>query len=328
MVNHTLRSPLAVVALLALSMTVQSTVQGQKLLVDAIADLATQVNASATQQQKQKVAVIPFRELDGRQTVLGTYLAEALVTELFRRGGLEIVERTMLDPIMAELRLGQSGLVDPNTARRVGQVAGVDAIVTGTITDLQSFVAVNCRLIDVETGRVFAAADTRIVKDDDVRKIMGVGLGNVSATGLPSGSVESVTVSGSAEWSDAGLRLQVVRIDRSRTGTRVTAVLTNLGSQALTVRFHRENPDRPDAWRHYLADDLGNRYPAVSASVMTGYYADVEIMLNVPLRVDWLFAAMTPSARTATLVVADGFDTIGPDRRYRSITLGPIELPR
>lgn len=49
-------------------------------------------------------------------------------------------------------------------------------IVTGTITDLQSYVAVNCRMIDTQTGRIFAAAEARIAKDDDVKKIMGMPL--------------------------------------------------------------------------------------------------------------------------------------------------------
>ena len=77
---------------------------------------------------------------------------------------------------MGELKLGNSGALDPETAKQVGKLAGVDALVTGTITDLQSYVAINCRMIDVQTGAVFAAAQTRIVKDDDLRKIMGAAM--------------------------------------------------------------------------------------------------------------------------------------------------------
>lgn len=82
----------------------------------------------------------------------------------------------MLDKLLGEIRLSQTGLIDPDTAKRLGKIAGVDAIVTGTITDLQSYVALNCRLIDAQTGNIFGAAQTKIVKDDDVRKILGVQL--------------------------------------------------------------------------------------------------------------------------------------------------------
>src|SRR3989442_520460 len=165
----------------ALAFTVAATAGAQRVLSEGIKDLASQISSSVTQQQKRKIAVLPFRELDGRATVLGTYMSEALVTQLVNSGNLEVVERTMLDRIVGELKLGESGLIDPTTAKRVGQVAGVDAIVTGTITDLESYVAVNCRLIDAATGRIFAAAEARILKDDDVKKIMGVAMGRAPA---------------------------------------------------------------------------------------------------------------------------------------------------
>ena len=152
---------------------VASAVHGQQLLADGIASLADEISLSVAQERKGRIAVIPFRELDGRETVLGAYLAEGLITRLVMRGEFEVIERTVLDRILEELELGESGLIDPSTAKQVGQVAGVDAVVTGTITDLQSYVSVNSRLIDVATGRVFAAAEARIVKDDDVRRIMG-----------------------------------------------------------------------------------------------------------------------------------------------------------
>lgn len=144
----------------------------QKTLGDGIKDLATQITASAAKQEKRRVAVLPFRELDGQPTVLGTYLAEELVTNLFQMGNFKIVERQMLDKVLGELKIEQSGAIDPKTAKEIGRIAAVDAIVTGSITDLESFVAINCRLIDTTTGEVFGAAQTKITKNDDVNKVM------------------------------------------------------------------------------------------------------------------------------------------------------------
>jgi TolB-like protein len=150
----------------------------QKILSEGVKDLATQI-----------ATVLPFRELDGNSTVLSTYISEELVTNLFIIGGLDIVERSMLDKLLGEIRLGETGVIDQETATKVGKIAGVDAIVTGTITDLQSYVALNCRLIDARTGRIFGAAQAKIVKDDDVRKIMGSPLPASSSgmQGQPSG---------------------------------------------------------------------------------------------------------------------------------------------
>jgi len=126
-----------------LALLLPGEVRAQKFLSEGIKDLATQIATSSAKEQKRKIAVLPFRELDGRPTVLGTYISEELVTDLFTIGGLDIVERSMLDRILGEIKLGQTGLIDAETATKVGKIAGVDAIVTGTITDLQSYVALN-----------------------------------------------------------------------------------------------------------------------------------------------------------------------------------------
>lgn len=159
-----------------LGAAVSSPVYPQKILSEGIKDLATQIANNVSKEQKQRIAILPFRELDGKPTVLSTFISEELVTHLFAIGGIEIVERAMLDRLLGEMKLGQSGLIDPETAKKVGKIAGVDAIVTGSVTELQSYVALNCRLIDTQTGRVFGAAQAKIVKDDDLRKIMGVSL--------------------------------------------------------------------------------------------------------------------------------------------------------
>jgi TolB-like protein len=147
-------------------------IAAQKPLEDGITDLARQITTSASSQQKQRIAVLPFRELDGQATVLGMYVAEELVTNLFQLGNFKIVERQLLDKVMGELKIQQSGAIDPTTAKEIGRIAAVDAIVTGSITDFESFIAVHCRLIDTTTGEVFGAAQAKITKDEDLKKIM------------------------------------------------------------------------------------------------------------------------------------------------------------
>src|SRR4051794_1747847 len=49
---------------------------GQKTVSDGIKELATQISTSAAKQEKQRIAVIPFHELEGQPTVFGTYVAE------------------------------------------------------------------------------------------------------------------------------------------------------------------------------------------------------------------------------------------------------------
>ena len=306
---------LAVIAA-AVALTVGETAGAQRVLSEGIKDLASQISSSVTQQQKRKIAVPPFRELDGRATVLGTYMSEALVTQLVNSGNLEVVERTMLDRILSEMRLGESGLIDPNTAKRVGQVAGVDAIVTGTITDLQSYVAVNCRLIDAATGRIFAATEARILKDDDVKKIMGVAMGRAAA---PDGAGSAEPELRSAvepapppsepaapvEWTGRELNARAVSVTPLANETRVAIILLNLSRYKFSVPFFTADYE-PSHLRTYLVDDLGSRYPAVGGSVFLRPYdkaGDIELVPGVPVRVDLKFRGISPSASAVTLVL-------------------------
>jgi curli biogenesis system outer membrane secretion channel CsgG len=176
----------------------------QKTLDNGVSELASQITSSATKSDKQRIAVLPFHELDGQATILGTYLAEELVTKLFQLGNFKIVERQLLDKVMGELRIQRSGAIDPATAKEIGRIAAVDAIVTGSITELGSHVAVNCRLIDTTTGEVFGAAQTKVAKDEDVTKIMNL---VVTPAGASSGQASHQALKGIATKDIASLRV-------------------------------------------------------------------------------------------------------------------------
>jgi TolB-like protein len=145
----------------------------QRIMTEGIKELATQIATDAVKERKGKIAVVPFYQLNSQSMSLGVYISEELITDLVAVEGIKIVERSMLDKLIGEFRLSQTGLIDPNTAKKIGKLAGADAIVTGTIADLQTYMVINCRLIDSQTGNVFAAAQTRIIKDANLQNIIG-----------------------------------------------------------------------------------------------------------------------------------------------------------
>ncbi len=149
-----------------------SPIHAQKLLADGIRDLSDQVTAKVTKERKQRLAIVPLRELSGQPTLLGAYLSEELTTALVQAGSFQVVERSQLDRILAELKLDRSGLMDAESAKKVGRFLGADAILTGTITELSTYVGINCRIIDGLTGEIRGAAGVKIVKDADLNKIM------------------------------------------------------------------------------------------------------------------------------------------------------------
>ena len=135
-------------------------------------DLVSQIVTSLSQNQKSKVAVIEFSDIQGNVTNLGRYFAEELTTRLYLTGKFEVIERQLLNKILREHQLSLSGIIDENSAVELGKILGVDAIATGSITDLGSNVKVNARLISAESGKLFSVASVKIYKDDTIRKLL------------------------------------------------------------------------------------------------------------------------------------------------------------
>lgn len=135
-------------------------------LDEGVSQLARQIGKSMEERQSQKIAIIDFSDLNGNVSALGQFLAEELTTQLFivAPGKFEVVERRQLMKLEEELMLGMSGFIEDKSIKKMGQVLGVDAIVTGSMTDLGNTVKINARLIEVESARVFAVAATDIPK--------------------------------------------------------------------------------------------------------------------------------------------------------------------
>ena len=134
--------------------------------------LTDQIMGSLDQNQKNKIAIMEFVDMQGNVSNLGKYISEELTTRLYRTGKFEVIERQLLDKIIQEQKISLSGIVDENSAVELGRVLGVDAIATGTIGDLGSSVKVNARLISAELGKLFSVASVEIPKNDKVKVLL------------------------------------------------------------------------------------------------------------------------------------------------------------
>jgi len=137
-----------------------------------IQNLADQIVENLNANNKKKVAVVEFSNLDGKVTELGKFIAEELITKLFRTKKFNVVERQLLNKVLKEQGLTLSGLIDPKSAVAIGRILGVDAIATGTITDLVTNIKINARMISTTDGSLFAVADSKVPKDQTVIQLM------------------------------------------------------------------------------------------------------------------------------------------------------------
>jgi curli biogenesis system outer membrane secretion channel CsgG len=229
----------------------------QRLHADGVRELTEQIAAGVAKERKSRIGVVSFADLDGRSTIFGRLLAEDLTTRLVGAGSFEVVERAMLDKVFAELKLSATGVIDPSTAARIGRLAGVDGLVTGSIAELPSSVAVNCRLIDVQTGRIFGAAQTRIVKDDDVKAILSRPLGGLGADPGKSSPPRSV-----AQAVVLGFQFEVEACTRRGGGVSCALWITSLRDDKKLYIANIHGTMQTAFW-----DDLGNEYPSAGITV-------------------------------------------------------------
>ena len=147
-------------------------------------------------QAKPRVAVMNFdyatvsssvHAIFGTNTDVGKGVADMLVERLVNDGTFQVIERKMLDKIIAEQNLSNSDRADANSAAKIGRLLGVDAIIVGSITQFgrddrntkvggfgrtlggfgvgglglknsKAVVGVSARLVSTETAEILAVA--------------------------------------------------------------------------------------------------------------------------------------------------------------------------
>jgi len=179
---------LLILIYLCLLFTTPASAQGNvgQRIEDLTRQISAKVTAQATAQPKTTIAVVEFADLEGRVTNFGRFVAEELITRLHETNKFKVIERQLLNKIITEQKLTLTGMVDPASAKKLGRLLGVDAIVSGSVSDLSKTLRVNARMISTETGEIFAVASTEFVKDETVLELLGA-KGPASATDTTSG---------------------------------------------------------------------------------------------------------------------------------------------
>jgi TolB-like protein len=127
--------------------------------------VAKQLVKKIEKMKTPRVGILAFPYHDGKISSGSSIVSERLTTYLAKRKKIRVVERRLISKILEEQRMNETGVIDPNTAQKMGQVLGIDVIVTGTLIDLdEDRTEVNARALDAETGEIISAASGKIVK--------------------------------------------------------------------------------------------------------------------------------------------------------------------
>ena len=160
---------------------------------------------------KKRIAVISFEDRSGYGHNIGRGVADMLVTSLVESDKFIVIERAELDEILKEQGLGQTGLVTPQSAAKVGQLLGLQRMITGSITEFgskQSKVGggIGGFNLGVSTTTARVVVDLRIVNVNTGEIVMAKSAeGEDSSTGLDNVGMDDIDFHNSSTWDNTQL---------------------------------------------------------------------------------------------------------------------------
>lgn len=134
---------------------------------DKYDQIAREISEAGAGLTNKKIAILPFSYADGRAAAKdGAIVSERITMRLIKQQKFDVVERSLLDKVMGELKLQATGMMDATSTQQLGKLLGVQAIVTGTLVEMQAGkIEVNARLIKTETAQAIGASQVSLEKD-------------------------------------------------------------------------------------------------------------------------------------------------------------------
>lgn len=237
-----------------------------------IKSMSSSIAESITKSGKNRVAVVDFTDLQGNVTELGRFLAEELSIDLTNTArGFVLIDRTHLKTLLKEHKLSISGLVDPATAKKLGQIAGVDAIVTGSVTPLGKSVKVSCKVIATDTAMVIGASKGDIARTRAIDELLDkeIETDATGQTGATQSASKPKTSAKAGVFQNDFFKITVK--SAKKRGSTITLLLLyeNITNKNIRMDIHNDAKWTDGTLKSeypYLMDENGEKWTLVSVA--------------------------------------------------------------
>jgi curli biogenesis system outer membrane secretion channel CsgG len=190
---------MAIVPVLALyfaagcSPTMSGAVKDDTTLTDTSKQLKTSSDVTEYKGPKLRVGVVNFQnKTPSRVLGIGEAAADILGTILQKTERFIVIPQQDLESILAQQRMGATGAINPATAAKMGEIMGLNAIVTGAVTAYSEAeegsdfivgkskkqiarVTVDYRIVDTTTGVQLMADSGAGIYEKKVTTVLGAG---------------------------------------------------------------------------------------------------------------------------------------------------------
>jgi curli biogenesis system outer membrane secretion channel CsgG len=189
------------------SPTTSGAVKDDTTLTGTSKELATSSDMSEYKGPKLRVGVVNFQNKTPSRVIgVGEAAADILSTILQKTGRFIVIPQQDMASILEQQRFGATGAVNPDTAAKMGQILGLNAILTGSITSYSETeegydyivskgkkqiarVGVDYRIVDTSTGVQLMADSGEGVYEKKVGSVLGMGTKAAYDTDLRDGAL-------------------------------------------------------------------------------------------------------------------------------------------
>ncbi len=117
------------------------------------------------------VAVLDFEAKSDAERELSAKVTPMVVAQLSVRPEIMLLERAEIDKALGEQALGLSGTGTPDTATKIGQLTGVQVLVTGRAFYVDNNLVVVAKILSTATGRVYGEMVTALPNQPVVQTV-------------------------------------------------------------------------------------------------------------------------------------------------------------
>lgn len=173
--------------------TMKGQVKDDTTLTKTSKELPQKSDVNEYKGPKLRVGVVNFQNRTPSKVLgIGEAAADILGTILQRTERFIVIPQQDIESILAQQRMGATGAINPDTAAQMGQILGLNAIVTGAVTAYSEAeegsdylvtkskkqiarVTVDYRIVDATTGVQIMADSGAGIYSKSARKVLGLG---------------------------------------------------------------------------------------------------------------------------------------------------------
>jgi TolB-like protein len=254
------------------------TTAGYETIEASLGELEKELTQELNQNNSTSVAIADFSYEGVQNSPIGQFLAQEMITRLYRNKKLKVVDRNQLEKVIEGRKKSMTDLLTAATSNRqitglaleliniIGNKLAVKAVVIGSVRNVGGSLRVYARLVYTKDGSLGGTADTWLSKSGDVCSLVVCESDTISSK--DSDVAKPVQISPTKKRTSDGLE------DFTVSANFFTFSLTKCSASGLSVlceyTVSNEGPDRKlGIYRSStkLYDDSGNSYGASNVTL-------------------------------------------------------------